>query len=90
VSPVRYELGFYIPEDDILHSHCVNISNLTLQNIISLLLLVSCPLVEAAVTIFFRAKIDRAKAEDCNIDKSRSIQLYCVTNGYPVANHILL
>jgi hypothetical protein len=20
--PVRYELGFYIPEDDILHSHC--------------------------------------------------------------------
>jgi hypothetical protein len=22
VSPVRYELGFYIPEGDILHSHC--------------------------------------------------------------------
>jgi hypothetical protein len=22
VSPVRYELGFYIPEDSILHSHC--------------------------------------------------------------------
>jgi hypothetical protein len=22
VSPVRYELGFYIPENDILHSHC--------------------------------------------------------------------
>jgi hypothetical protein len=22
VSPVRYELAFYIPEDDILHSHC--------------------------------------------------------------------
>jgi hypothetical protein len=21
VSPVRYKLGFYIPEDDILHSH---------------------------------------------------------------------
>jgi hypothetical protein len=21
VSPVRYEMGFYIPEDDILHSH---------------------------------------------------------------------
>jgi hypothetical protein len=21
VSPVRYEVGFYIPEDDILHSH---------------------------------------------------------------------
>jgi hypothetical protein len=21
VSPVRYELGFYIPKDDILHSH---------------------------------------------------------------------
>jgi hypothetical protein len=22
VSPVKYELGFYIPDDDILHSHC--------------------------------------------------------------------
>jgi hypothetical protein len=22
VSPVKYELDFYIPEDDILHSHC--------------------------------------------------------------------
>jgi hypothetical protein len=22
VSPVNYEMGFYIPEDDILHSHC--------------------------------------------------------------------
>jgi hypothetical protein len=21
VSPLKYELGFYIPEDDILHSH---------------------------------------------------------------------
>jgi hypothetical protein len=21
VSPMRYELGFYLPEDDILHSH---------------------------------------------------------------------
>jgi hypothetical protein len=21
VSPVKYELGFYIPEDDVLHSH---------------------------------------------------------------------
>jgi hypothetical protein len=21
VSPVKYELGFYIPQDDILHSH---------------------------------------------------------------------
>jgi hypothetical protein len=22
MSPLRYELGFYNPEDDILHSHC--------------------------------------------------------------------
>jgi hypothetical protein len=22
MSPVRYKLGFYIPQDDILHSHC--------------------------------------------------------------------
>jgi hypothetical protein len=21
VSPVKYEMGFYIPEDDILHNH---------------------------------------------------------------------
>jgi hypothetical protein len=23
VSPVKYELGFYIPKDDILHSYCL-------------------------------------------------------------------
>jgi hypothetical protein len=28
VSPVKYELGFYIPEDDILHSPTVKTSNL--------------------------------------------------------------
>jgi hypothetical protein len=28
MSPVKYELGFYIPEDDILHSH-------RLENLIS-------------------------------------------------------
>jgi hypothetical protein len=22
VSPVKYELGFYMPEDGILHGHC--------------------------------------------------------------------
>jgi hypothetical protein len=38
VSPVKYELGFYIPEDDILHSHrrddlkyYIALSELTLQ-----------------------------------------------------------
>jgi hypothetical protein len=30
MSPVRYELGFYIPEDNILHSHCCE--NLTFYN----------------------------------------------------------
>jgi hypothetical protein len=29
VSLVRYEVGFYILEDDILHSHRVKTSNLT-------------------------------------------------------------
>jgi hypothetical protein len=29
VSPVRYELGFYILEDDILHGHRSENSNLT-------------------------------------------------------------
>jgi hypothetical protein len=28
VSPVKYELGFYIPEDGILHSHRREILNL--------------------------------------------------------------
>jgi hypothetical protein len=28
VSPVKYELSFYIPEDDILHSHrCENLKS---------------------------------------------------------------
>jgi hypothetical protein len=32
VSPVKYELGFYIPEDDILHSYCrENIKSCILQ-----------------------------------------------------------
>jgi hypothetical protein len=29
VSPVKYELVFYIPEDGILHSHCRENVNLT-------------------------------------------------------------
>jgi hypothetical protein len=29
MSPVRYEMGLYIPEDDILHSHAVKTSDLT-------------------------------------------------------------
>jgi hypothetical protein len=31
VSPVKYELGFYIPEDGILHITAVKTSNLTLH-----------------------------------------------------------
>jgi hypothetical protein len=34
VSPVRYELGFYIPEDAILHSHrCENLKSYKHDNI---------------------------------------------------------
>jgi hypothetical protein len=29
VSPVRYELCFYTPEDDIVHSHCSEYLKLT-------------------------------------------------------------
>jgi hypothetical protein len=29
VSPVKYELGFYIPEDDVLHNQAVKTANLT-------------------------------------------------------------
>jgi hypothetical protein len=33
VSPVKYELGFYIPEDDTLHSHCrENLKSYIIQN----------------------------------------------------------
>jgi hypothetical protein len=35
VSPVKYELGFYIPEDDIVHSHCHD--NLTSYSMIEVL-----------------------------------------------------
>jgi hypothetical protein len=38
VSPVKYELGFYIPEDGILHSHhCEN-----LQPYLKIISLVYC------------------------------------------------
>jgi hypothetical protein len=33
VSPVKYELGFYIPEDDILHSQfCKNLNSYILTD----------------------------------------------------------
>jgi hypothetical protein len=33
VAPVKYELGFYIPEDDILHCHCSeNLKSYTLSD----------------------------------------------------------
>jgi hypothetical protein len=35
VSPVKYEQWFYIPEDDILHSHRREISNLTSRSFTS-------------------------------------------------------
>jgi hypothetical protein len=37
MSPVKYELGFYIPEDDILHSHCR-------ENLKSYIALIGCAL----------------------------------------------
>jgi hypothetical protein len=41
VSPVRYELGFYIPEDDILHSHCLE--NLKSYMVSNFCLTRTCP-----------------------------------------------
>jgi hypothetical protein len=38
MSPLKYELGFYIPEDGILHSHCRREylkSNITLSRNVS-------------------------------------------------------
>jgi hypothetical protein len=37
VSPLRYELGIYIPEDDILHSHHRETSILTFGRYLSFL-----------------------------------------------------
>jgi hypothetical protein len=50
------------------------------------------PLVPALVTAFQREASNghQQKAEDCNTDACKSIQLHCVTNSYPVTNHILL
>jgi hypothetical protein len=38
MSPVKYELGFYIPEDAILHSHCrENLKSYIIYQIVSVL-----------------------------------------------------
>jgi hypothetical protein len=35
VSPVKYELGLYIPEDDIIHSHCrENLKSYTFPSVV--------------------------------------------------------
>jgi hypothetical protein len=45
VSPVKYELGFYIPEDDILHNH-------RRENLKSYLLQIRTTLVVTYSTVF--------------------------------------
>jgi hypothetical protein len=36
MSPVKYELGFHIPEDGILHSHrCQNLKSCTVKNVLN-------------------------------------------------------
>jgi hypothetical protein len=52
VSPVKYELGFYIPEDGILHSHCHKTSNLIQRQCFS------CPL------LFFFRKVRAGSLQD--------------------------
>jgi hypothetical protein len=37
VSPVKYEMGFYIPEDGILHSQTVKTTDLTKEQILSMI-----------------------------------------------------
>jgi hypothetical protein len=38
VSPVKYKLGFYIPEDDILHSHSLeNLKSYRVQSVLTML-----------------------------------------------------
>jgi hypothetical protein len=43
VSPVRYELGFYIPEDDILRNRSRENSDLTTNNLVEDEFLVGVP-----------------------------------------------
>jgi hypothetical protein len=39
VSPVKYEIGFYMPEDDILHSYrCENLKSYMLHILIVILI----------------------------------------------------
>jgi hypothetical protein len=40
VSPVKYEMGFYIPEDDILHSY--RCESLKSYNVISIYIFSGC------------------------------------------------
>jgi hypothetical protein len=63
VSPVKYELGFYIPEDDILHSHCrENFRSYKPNRISSILCLVSYSL----ITLLFGAAWSQLTADKWN------------------------
>jgi hypothetical protein len=41
VSPVKYELGFYIPEDDILHTFKLHHQTVSLNSVLGLMSLLS-------------------------------------------------
>jgi hypothetical protein len=50
VSPVKYELGFYIPEDDILHSYRrENLQSYTLVEVQLLSILVEAGVLNASI-----------------------------------------
>jgi hypothetical protein len=59
VSSVKFELGFYIPEDGILHSHCRKKHRLLQRNI----LLIICPLSALLTSIYSHYSI-RCKIAD--------------------------
>jgi hypothetical protein len=54
VSPVKYEMGFYIPEDDILHSHCrENLKSYIVKTLFVLKVLeISLPLILVQVILY--------------------------------------
>jgi hypothetical protein len=83
VSPVKYELGFYIPEDDILHSHCrenlkSHTSKLAVQFLNQLLRTVELTYVSLALQAC-RCHSDRFKARD----QTALIPINKVTVGLP-------
>jgi hypothetical protein len=62
VSPVKYEVGFYIPEDDILHSHCrENLKSYIHQQLLLNSILMPAKFLETRILYNFNDRHDSVK-----------------------------